>query len=197
MSYPAPSNVVRSSQIENDDVITLDRLDLDFQGWAATQRDLPDGAVTDADVLAWVEGPLRRFLHFEKFISTYGSLSGGRIQARSLISSGHAPELIAGLASSFELKSRGCFAWWVVTRKAFILDKSGATDQAGASILPTKREFEELDRFSLGVIAALGVVGPFVNAGTYISFSGVSKKQPKRKGCTGRIRNGWSHYYER
>ncbi|SHL38011.1 regulatory protein, luxR family [Bradyrhizobium lablabi] len=37
-----------------------------------------------------------------------------------------------------------------------------------------------MKRFSLGVVAAHGVIDPFVNAGTYISFSGVPGTQPKR-----------------
>ena len=154
--------------------------DPDLTTWIAALRVLPAAPVTEADVLAWVEGPLRTFLSFEKFLGAYGNLSGGRIQMRSLVSSGHAPEFLAGLETTFGLKSRGCFAWWVANRKAFILDNTGALDAAGTAIVPSKRELEELDRFSLGVVAAHGVIDPFANAGTYLSFSGVPKTQPKR-----------------
>ncbi len=99
---------------------------------------------------------------------------------RSLVSSGHAKEFLAGLENTFDLKSRGCFAWWASNRKAFILDKTGARDEAGAPIVPTSRELEEIERFGLGVVAAHGVIDPFASAGTYISFSGVPKAQPKR-----------------
>jgi DNA-binding CsgD family transcriptional regulator len=153
---------------------------LNLDAWIGALRKLPTAPVTEADVVAWLEGPLRKFFPFEKFVGTYGNLSGGRIQMRSLVSSGHSPEFLAGLEGGFDLKSRGCFAWWVSNRKAFILDKSGALDEAGASIAATRRELEEIDRFSLGVIAAHGVIDPFVNAGTYLSFSGVPETQPKR-----------------
>jgi hypothetical protein len=147
--------------------------DPDLEAWMRALSALPTAPVTEAVVLAWVEGPLRRFFPFEKFLGTYGSLSGGRIEMRSLVSSGYPPEFLSGLESRFDLKSRGCFAWWVANRKAFILDQSGAMDATGAPIPATPRELEEIQRFSLGVIAAHGVSDPFVNAGTYISFAGV------------------------
>jgi DNA-binding CsgD family transcriptional regulator len=143
-------------------------------------RKLPTAPVTEGDVVAWVEGPLRNFFPFEKFLGAYGNLSGGRIQMRSLVSSGHSPEFLSGLEGRFDLKARGCFAWWASNRKAFILDKSGALDGAGAPIVATRRELEEIDRFALGVVAAHGVIDPFVNAGTYLSFSGVPETHPKR-----------------
>jgi DNA-binding CsgD family transcriptional regulator len=154
--------------------------DPDLLTWVGALRVLPAAPVTEADVLAWVEGPQRQFFPFEKFLGAYGNLSGGRIQMRSLVSSGHTPEFLSGLESTFGLKTRGCFAWWVSNRKAFILDNTGALDETGASIVPSRRELDEIERFSLGVVAAHGVIDPFANAGTYISFSGVPKTQPKR-----------------
>lgn len=117
---------------------------------------------------------------FERFLGGYGNLSGGRIQMRLLVTSGHVQEFLAGLESAFDLNSRGCFAWWVSNRKGFILDKTGARDEAGVPISATERELEEVKRFSLGVVAAHGVIDPFVTAGTYISFFGVPGAQPKR-----------------
>ena len=153
--------------------------DLNLDAWIGALRELPTAPVTEGAVVAWVEGPLRKFFPFEKFLGAYGNLSGGRIQMRSLVSSGHAAEFLAGLEGRFDLKSRGCFAWWVANRKAFILDKTGALDEAGVPILATRRELEEIERFSLGVVAAHGVIDPFVNAGTYLSFSGVPRTKPK------------------
>jgi DNA-binding CsgD family transcriptional regulator len=153
---------------------------LDLDAWIGALRALPVGPVTEAEIVAWVDGPLQKFFPFEKFLAAYGNLSGGRIQMRSLVSSGHSPEFLSGLEGRFDLKARGCFAWWVSNRKAFILDKTGALDESGVPIVATKRELEEIDRFSLGVVAAHGVIDPFVNAGTYLSFSGVPASQPKR-----------------
>jgi DNA-binding CsgD family transcriptional regulator len=165
--------------LQKDDVVSGSP-DLNLDAWIGALRVLPAAPVTEHDVVAWVEGPLRAFFPFEKFLGAYGNLSGGRIQMRSLVSSGHSPEFLAGLEGRFDLKSRGCFAWWVSNRKAFILDKAGAMDAAGVPIVATQRELEEIERFSLGVVAAHGVIDPFANAGTYLSFSGVPETQPKR-----------------
>jgi DNA-binding CsgD family transcriptional regulator len=179
LRHPIKKTAVGLELVEKPDV-ALGFSDADLEAWVRALRMLPAAPVTEAGVLAWVEGPLRGFFPFERFLGGYGSLSGGRIQMRSLVTSGHAPEFLAGLESTFDLKSRGCFAWWVANRKAFILDKTGALDDAGVPIFATKRELEEIERFSLGVVAAHGVIDPFVTAGTYISFSGVPRTQPKR-----------------
>jgi DNA-binding CsgD family transcriptional regulator len=44
----------------------------------------------------------------------------------------------------------------------------------------TSRSLEEIERMSLRVIAAHGVIDPFMLAGTHFSFSGVPRTQPKR-----------------
>jgi DNA-binding CsgD family transcriptional regulator len=121
-----------------------------------------------------VEGPLRRFLPFQGFLGSYGRLSGGRIRMQNLVASGHPPAFIASLEDAFNLSARGCFAWWVKNRAAFVLDPQTPPPFA------TQRELEEIKKFSLGVIAAHGVVDPFANTGTYISFSGVAADHPDR-----------------
>jgi DNA-binding CsgD family transcriptional regulator len=179
LRHPLQNSGVELGRIENGDVAT-GYSDLDLDTWTNALRLLPTAPVTEGGVLTWVEGPLRRFFPFEKFYAGYGSLSGGRIQTRSLITSGYPPEFLASLESTFDLKMRGCFAWWVANRKAFILDETGGHDEAGIPISATKRELAEIERFSLGLVAAHGVIDPFVNAGTYISFSGVPRAKPKR-----------------
>jgi DNA-binding CsgD family transcriptional regulator len=170
---------VGPGQIEKGDV-PLGRSDLDLQAWTRALCALPAAPVTESDVLAWVEEPLRQFFPFDKFWLAYGNLSGGRIRMLSLLSSGHSPEFLSSRKPEFDLKTRGCFAWWVSNRKPFILDKRGALGEAGLAILATKPDLEEIERFSFGVVAAHGVIDPFVNAGTYISFAGVPRTQPKR-----------------
>jgi DNA-binding CsgD family transcriptional regulator len=154
--------------------------DIYLQAWTHALLELPSAPVTEADILAWVEGPLRSFFPFERFLGGYGILSCGRIQRRSLVTSGHTPEFLEGLESAFDLNSRGCFAWWVSNRKAFILDKTGGLDDSGRRITATKREIEEVERFSLGVVAAHGVIDPYFNGGTYVSFAGVPNDKLKR-----------------
>jgi DNA-binding CsgD family transcriptional regulator len=154
--------------------------DLDLHAWNEALRQLPAAPETDDDVLAWVEGPLRRFFPFAKFWGAYGSLSGGRILMRSLLSSGHAPEYISGRDRIFALETRSCFAWWVRNRKAFIFDKTGPRAETGEAIPATRREFDDVERFSLGTVAAHGVIDPFMLAGTYFSFAGLPEMRPSR-----------------
>jgi DNA-binding CsgD family transcriptional regulator len=147
---------------------------LDMKSWTAALSAVPAGSITQDRILGWIEGPLRRFFPFQRFLGGYGRLAGGRIRMRNFITSGHQPAFIASLEDAFNLRARGCFAWWVQNRAAFILDP------ASPPAFATARELEEIRQFSLGVIAAHGVVDPFANAGTYISFSGVAADYPDR-----------------
>jgi DNA-binding CsgD family transcriptional regulator len=147
---------------------------LDLKAWIAALGAIPAGSMTEVQILSWVEGPLRRFFPFRGFLGSYGRLSGGRIRMQNLVTTGHQPAFLASLEDAFNLSSRGCFAWWVKNRAAFILDPTTPPPFA------TARELEEIRKFSLGVIAAHGVVDPFANTGTYISFSGVATDHPDR-----------------
>jgi DNA-binding CsgD family transcriptional regulator len=153
--------------------------DRNLDAWIEALRVLPVAPVTEDNVLAWVEGPLRHFFPFDRFLGCYGKLAGGRIQMVSLVSSGYTTEFLSRLESSFDLNARGCFAWWVSNRKPFMLHRAGAFDGEENSISASERELDEVRRFSLGVVAAHGVIDPFANAGTYVSFSGVPRIQPK------------------
>jgi len=171
--------VVDLGKVEKRNVVS--RLSDDhLQAWTRALRELPAAPVTEADVLAWVVGPLRSFFPFERFLGGYGILSCDRIHIRSLVTSGHSTEFMEGLESAFDLNSRGCFAWWVSNCKPFILDKTGGRDDSGGRIIATEREIEELGRFSMGVVAAHGVIDRYFNSGTYISFAGVPNDNPKR-----------------
>src|SRR2546421_6263016 len=86
---------------------------LDLQIWLSALSALPGAPVTESDIQAWVEGPLRKFFPFERFFGGYGSLSGGRIRRHSLVASGYTEEFLSSLENVFDLNSRGCFAWWV------------------------------------------------------------------------------------
>ncbi|QPF84693.1 response regulator transcription factor [Bradyrhizobium genosp. L] len=147
---------------------------LDLKAWINALSAVPAGAITEHQILAWVEGPLRIFFPFERFLGSYGKLSGGRIRMRNLVTSGHHAEFIATLDRAFDISSRGVFAWWVQNRAAFILDPASPPPFA------TKRELDEIKQFSLGIIAAHGVVDPFANTGTYVSFAGVAADDPVR-----------------
>jgi DNA-binding CsgD family transcriptional regulator len=152
----------------------------DLQTWLEVLSALPGAPVTEGGILAWVEGPLRKFFPFEKFLGAYGGLSGGMIRMRSLVTSGYEQEFLSTLEGVFDVTSRGCFSWWTSKRKPFFLDETGARDERDAQIIPSKRELEELERFGLGAVAAHGVIDPYAKAGTYISFAGVPRTRHKR-----------------
>jgi len=147
---------------------------VNLRAWIDALSAVPAGPMTDDQILSWIDGPLRRFFPFQRFLGAYGRLSGGRIRIRNLVTSGHRPDFIASLEDTFDLNARGCFAWWVQHRAAFILDP------ADPPVFATDRELEEIRRFSLGIIAAHGVVDPFASTGTYLSFSGIPADHPLR-----------------
>src|ERR1044072_8366622 len=147
---------------------------LDIKAWIGALSEVPAGSITEDQIQRWVEGPLRGFFPIQRFLGAYGRLSGLRIRMRNMVTSGHDAAFIASLEDAFDLDSRGAFAWWVQNRAAFILDP--ASPPAFAS----KRELDEMKRFSLGITAAHGVIDPFANTGTYLSFSGVGADDPVR-----------------
>src|ERR1044072_3428332 len=71
------------------------RFDLDLDPWVDALRALPLAPATEDDILAWLDGPLRRFFPFQKCLVAYGGLSGGVIQMRStMLSLGHSAEYL-------------------------------------------------------------------------------------------------------
>ena len=157
-----------------------DHPESNLSAWVDVLRALPVFGVTENDVLAWVEGPLRQFFPFEKFLGSYGKLLGGRAQILSLVTSGYPTEFLLEFGRGFDLNERGCIAWWVSNRKPFILHQSIASSEAGHPIVASSRELDEVNRFSLGAVAAHGVIDRFVDAGTYISFAGVPITRPEQ-----------------
>jgi hypothetical protein len=160
--------------------VSLNLSGQDLQTWIGVLSALPGAPATESGILAWVEGPLRKFFPFDGFVGSPGRLSGGRFRRRSLVTSGTPRELLAILEHPLDLNARGCFAWWLSNRRPFFLDETGARDEQDLSIPATRREIEEIERFALGAVAAHGVIDPYLNAGTYISFSGVPRTRPKR-----------------
>lgn len=159
-----------------------DLSDLDLVTWADVLRQSPAmSTATEADILVWLEGPLRRFFPFARFWGCYGGLSGGRILMRSMLwSSGHAPEFLSSRNRSFVMETRYTFAWWVRNRRAFMLDKTGAWEEGGALVPAAQCELDEVEQHALGTVAIHGVIDPFKLAGTYFSFSGVPNGRPGR-----------------
>jgi DNA-binding CsgD family transcriptional regulator len=165
------------SQVRTE-LLGAQRSALDLRAWSEALCNLPTGAVTEADFRAWLEGPLRRFFPFQRFFGAYGSLSGHRVQMQTLITSGHSAEFVASRRSTFDLKLRGSFKWMLSTRRAVLLERTGAIDAAGVRVSPTEWELDDLERFALGASGSHGVIDPFTKTGTYLGFSGVPAAQP-------------------
>ena len=157
-----------------------DNAELNLSAWTSVLRTFPMSGVTESDALAWIEGPLRQFFPFEKFLGSYGKVFGGRVRIRSLVTSGYPVEFISELGGEFDLSERACIAWWLSNGRPLILHQSTVSTETGHTIVATARELDEVKRFSLGAVAAHGVVDPFANAGTYISFAGVQTVQPEK-----------------
>jgi DNA-binding CsgD family transcriptional regulator len=154
---------------------------LDLQTWLDALSALPIAPFTERDIQTWVEGPLRKFFPFEKFFAAYGNLSGGLIRMRGApVTSGYPKEFLSSLETVFDLNLRGCFAWWVANRRAFFVDATGGRDENDMPIAATRRELDEIERFGMGNVAAYGVIDPYVDAGTYISFAGVPTTRRKQ-----------------
>ena len=83
----------------------------DLLAWLEALCLLPVAPLNESDIVAWVEGPLRRFFPFEKFQGGYGKMCGGRIYTLSMVSSGHSPEFLNLLRINFDLNVSACFAW--------------------------------------------------------------------------------------
>jgi hypothetical protein len=96
LRHPSRKNVIELANIRQDGIALRDS---DLKAWMRVLSALPAGELAEAGLLAWVEGPLREFFPFEKFLGRYGSQSGGRIEMRSLVSSGHTREFLVGLES--------------------------------------------------------------------------------------------------
>jgi len=153
---------------------------VDLSAWSEALCEIPTGPVSEADFRAWVEGPLRRFFPFERFCGAYGSLSGNRVHMHALITSGHSAAFVASRLPVCDVNLRHCFAWFVSTRRAVLMDETGAIDSAGNRLAPSERERDDLERYALGSLAAHGVIDPFAKTGTYHGFAGVPTADPQQ-----------------
>ena len=156
------------------------RSGLNLGAWSEALCDIPTGPVSEADFRAWVEGPLRRFFPFERYCGAYGSLSGNRLQTHAMITSGHSAAFVASRLAICDLNLRRGFEWFVSTRRAVLIDETGAIDSAGQRFAPSERERDDLERYALGNLAAHGVIDPFAKTGTYQGFSGVPTADPEQ-----------------
>ena len=160
---------------------TLEYSAADFLAWLEALRALPVAPLSYGDIVAWVEGPLRRFVPFEEFLGAYGSSSGGRVHILTwLSSSGLSSEYLAGRPKVLDLEERAAVAWWVFHQKPFLIDENGAMDEDGAPVPTNALDLDSFKRYPLGLAAIHGVIDPFARCGTYIGFTGIARAQSKR-----------------
>lgn len=85
---------------------------------------------------------------------------------RSTVSSGHEPEFLASRAAAVDVKARPCVEWWLSHRRGMVLNKTMATDAAGARIALSEIEIDDLDRYALGALAPASIWAFRVSRGT-------------------------------
>ena len=136
----------------------------DLNCWMEALRFLP----TDpAQIMAWIEGPLKKFFPFDRVICIHGELIAGQIVVTHWLASGFSEEQQSQQTSAFETAQRGALAKWIFDRQPFYIDRADPPSYA------TEFEIEEMHRLDMENIAAHGILNVKANAGTYFSFAGV------------------------
>ncbi|HRY02416.1 MAG TPA: hypothetical protein P5256_04770, partial [Beijerinckiaceae bacterium] len=90
---------------------------LDYRLWAEAVAAKPTGVVTDDDMRAWIEGPVRRFFPHKRFMTGYAEFTVTGIKVRKRISSGYKPEWLERLAPVFNPMEQNCFSNWIRDRE--------------------------------------------------------------------------------
>ena len=134
-----------------------------LDSWAEVLADLPQDR---ADLLPWIEGPLRNFFGFRRLFCAYGELTAGQIRLQSWLASGHHADYLEQLHKTFEVAQRHSLSTWLMTRRPFLIEPIHARGNA------SDFELDEIRQFGLGNVAAHGILNLRSNAGSYFSFSG-------------------------
>ena len=141
--------------------------------------------VSEADLVAWVAGPLRRFFPFNKFLAFYGRDLGGYIEGRACVSWGHDPEFMSVIQNSCYYHERSCIAWWVSNRRPFVLRKGVAFDGQAVAFecrnCPTNGTKNCSEHWSQDTVAGHGIVDLFALTGTLLRFSGVPEDRQEER----------------
>lgn len=142
---------------------------LDYRLWAEAAASKPTGVVSDDDMRAWVDGPVRRFFPHKRFMTGYAEFTVTGIKVRKRIASGYKPEWLHRLAATFNPMEQNCFTNWARNREPAILDPENPPAFASPLEVSLAREF------NLGLIAYHGVVNFAVGDGSWSVFSGIPR----------------------
>ncbi|WP_218152965.1 response regulator transcription factor [Variovorax sp. YR750] len=136
----------------------------DLQAWLTA---VTDPRATAANLLSWIEGPLRAFFPFRGVVLGHGELVAGQLKITHMLASGLDAEYLQQIATTFELAQRGALQWWLANRQPFLIDPKNPPRYASVF------EVTEIEKFGLCNVAGHGVLNVKANAGTYFGFIGV------------------------
>lgn len=136
----------------------------DQQNWLHAVTTQPRSHV---GLMDWVNGPLKNFFPFTRVLLGYGEQVAGQIHITHWMAQGHEELSVRGIATTFDLETRGSLNWWLSHRLPFYIDPLCPPSFA------TAFELDEMRAAGLGRIAAHGVINAKANAGTYFSFAGI------------------------
>ncbi len=124
---------------------------------------------TPANLLAWLEGPLRKFFPYTGLVLGQGELVAGQLKVTHMLATGHGEAYLRQIATTFELAQRGSLKWWFAHRQPFYIDPKAPPSHASAF------EIEEIEQFGLRNVAGHGVLNIKANSGAYFGFAGVKE----------------------
>lgn len=139
----------------------------DVSAWAAALRARPKGEICEREFVAWLGGPLRSFLPFERAIAGYSSWRNGVITVHRRVAIGYGPDWLAELPKTMPVETCNCFSYWLKTREPLLVDPSALPPFLDAV------ERDMIRRFDLGLIIIHGVVDPIAGCGSYVALSGI------------------------
>jgi len=145
------------------------RSKLDYALWAKAVSEQPRTPIYEHALRAWIEGPVRAFFPFTRYVIGYGEYVAGAISVKRRLVGGYRPEWIAALAPTMSPAEPNCFNHWIKERQPCQFDTANPPSFA------SKSEIEDAQRFKLGRMAFHGVVDWSAGSGSYQVFSGLPK----------------------
>lgn len=136
----------------------------DYKNWSIALDALPDDP---ANLMDWVEGPLREFFPFKSIYCAYAEITLGQIKVLESISSGHDSRYLDQIDSIFDMRHRGELVNWLKTRRPFFIEPTAPSQYT------SEFELDEIHSFNLKNVVAHGIIGINSTNGTYFSFSGI------------------------
>lgn len=142
---------------------------LDYGLWAKAVSEQPPKPIYEHALRAWIEGPVRDFFPFKRYVIGYGEYAAGAINVKRRLIGGYRPEWIRALAPTLSPADHNSFNHWIRERQPCKFET------ANPPAFASKDEIEDARKFSLGRVAFHGVVDWSAGSGSYQVFSGLPK----------------------